>query len=151
SGNDRSWLLNAALWLNINHDVDDLQKMLPRPQTRFPKKGPSGVPHRCADRGATNGKNDSRAIARGRRQPAATFLCSKYPFRSGSFAFTVNRGNRLAKTPKPLWLGSGFAAHLAGFPDAQMLVSGRSWGPWLEAWVGHHLRTWASMKAPRPE
>ncbi|MGA2641394.1 MAG: ATP-binding protein [Spirochaetia bacterium] len=66
-------------------------------------------------------------------------------------AFTVNRGKRLAKTPKLLWLDSGLAAHIAGFQDAQMLVSGRSWGLWLEAWVGHHLRTWASMKAPRPE
>lgn len=66
-------------------------------------------------------------------------------------AFTVNRGKRLAKTPKLLWLDSGLAAHIAGFQDAQMLVSGRSWGLWLEAWVGHHLKTWASMKAPRPE
>ncbi len=66
-------------------------------------------------------------------------------------AFTVNRGKRLAKTPKLLWLDSGLAAHLAGIQDRLMLVSGRTWGSWLEAWMGHHLRTWASMKAPRPE
>jgi len=66
-------------------------------------------------------------------------------------AFTINRGKRLAKAPKLLWLDSGLAAHIAGFQDAQILASGRSWGFWLESWVGHHLKTWASMKAPRPE
>jgi predicted AAA+ superfamily ATPase len=62
-------------------------------------------------------------------------------------AFTVNRGKRLSKTPKLLWLDSGLAAHLAGFQDSGQLAESRLYGAWLKSWVGHHLRTWASMRA----
>ena len=73
-----------------------------------------------------------------------SFLVWKLP------AFTVNRGKRLAKSPRLLWTDSGLAAHLAGFQEGQELAGSRHWGSWLEAWVGHHLRTWASLHDRRP-
>ena len=66
-------------------------------------------------------------------------------------AFTVNRGKRLSKTPKLFWQDSGLAAHLAGFQDSGQLAESRLSGAWLKSWVGHHLRTWASMRTPRPD
>jgi predicted AAA+ superfamily ATPase len=74
-----------------------------------------------------------------------SFLVWKLP------AFTVNRGKRLAKSPRLLWADSGLAAHLAGYREKRELAESRQWGPWLEAWVGHHLRAWASGRDPRPE
>jgi uncharacterized protein len=65
-------------------------------------------------------------------------------------AFGVNRGKRLVKTPRLLWVDSGLAAHLAGFRSAQELAESRLWGAWLEAWIGLHLRTWASLNEDRP-
>jgi len=66
-------------------------------------------------------------------------------------AFTVNRGKRRSKTPKLFWQDSGLAAHLAGFQDSGQLAESRLSGAWLKSWVGHHLRTWASMRTPRPD
>jgi hypothetical protein len=58
-------------------------------------------------------------------------------------AFTVNRGKRLAKSPRLLWVDSGLAAHLAGYREKSELTAGRPWGAWLEAW--------AAARDPRPE
>ena len=66
-------------------------------------------------------------------------------------AFTVNRGIRLAKRPRLVWVDSGLAAHLAGFREKSELTAGRPWGAWLEAWAGHQLRAWAAVRDPRPE
>jgi predicted AAA+ superfamily ATPase len=66
-------------------------------------------------------------------------------------AFTVNRGKRLAKSPRLLWVDSGLAAHLAGYREKSELTAGRPWGAWLEAWAGHQLRAWAAARDPRPE
>jgi predicted AAA+ superfamily ATPase len=74
-----------------------------------------------------------------------SFLVWKLP------AFTVNRGKRLAKSPRLLWVDSGLAAHLAGYREKSELTEGRPWGAWLEAWVGHQLRAWAAGRDPRPE
>jgi predicted AAA+ superfamily ATPase len=65
-------------------------------------------------------------------------------------AFTVNRGKRLAKSPRLVWTDSGLAAHLAGYRSPGELAADRHWGSWLEAWIGHHLRTWASLHDARP-
>jgi predicted AAA+ superfamily ATPase len=72
-----------------------------------------------------------------------SFLVHRLP------AFTVARGKRIAKAPRLLWADTGLAAWLAGFPETEELVESRHWGAWLESWVGHHLRTWASLRAPR--
>lgn len=74
-----------------------------------------------------------------------SFLVWKLP------AFTVNRGKRLAKSPRLLWVDSGLAAHLAGYRGKAELTEGRPWGAWLESWVGHQLRAWAGTRDPRPE
>jgi predicted AAA+ superfamily ATPase len=74
-----------------------------------------------------------------------SFLVWKLP------AFTVNRGKRLAKSPRLLWVDSGLAAHLAGYREKPELMESRFWGAWLEAWVGHQLRAWAAGRDPRPE
>jgi len=74
-----------------------------------------------------------------------SFLVWKLP------AFTVNRGKRLAKSPRLLWVDSGLAAHLAGYREKPALAEGRHWGAWLEAWVAHQLRAWAAGRDPRPE
>ncbi len=73
-----------------------------------------------------------------------SFLVWKLP------AFTVNRGKRLAKAPRLVWTDSGLAAHLAGYRDPGELAEDRRWGSWLEAWIGHHLKTWASLHDARP-
>lgn len=65
-------------------------------------------------------------------------------------AFTVNRGKRLAKSPRLVWTDSGLAAHLAGFRSPDDLAHDRLWGNWLEAWIGHHLKAWASLHDVRP-
>ena len=51
-----------------------------------------------------------------------SFLVWKLP------AFTVNRGKRLAKSPRLLWVDSGLAAHLAGYREKSELTEGPAVG-----------------------
>jgi predicted AAA+ superfamily ATPase len=65
-------------------------------------------------------------------------------------AYAVNRGKRLIKSPKLIWSDAGLSAHLTGFLTEEDLTGSREWGSWVEAWVGQHLWTYASLKSPRP-
>lgn len=62
--------------------------------------------------------------------------------------YAVNRTLRLIKTPKPYWLDSGLAAHLAGCVDAAD-IDHTLWGRLVETAVLQHLRVWCELQTPK--
>ncbi len=65
-------------------------------------------------------------------------------------AYAVNRGKRLIKRPKIMWLDSGLASFLSGHYSANDLKSSREWGGILECFAFHHLKQLASLLVPNP-
>ena len=64
--------------------------------------------------------------------------------------YTVNKGLRLVKSPKLMWVDSGLASHLAGYFSADDLLKSREWGGMLECFVYFHLRELTNLMIPCP-
>lgn len=65
-------------------------------------------------------------------------------------AYAINRGKRLVKSPKIMWIDSGIAAFLCGFYSPEDLEKSREWGGILECFVFHHLKQLANLITPSP-
>jgi len=64
-------------------------------------------------------------------------------------AYKSNRGSRIIKAPKVVWLDTGLASHLAGFFSSDSLMNSREWGGMLESFVFQHLQTICDLITPK--
>jgi len=64
-------------------------------------------------------------------------------------AFKTNRGSRIIKAPKIVWLDTGIASHLAGFFSPDSLINSREWGGMIESFVFQHLKILCDLIAPK--
>ena len=65
-------------------------------------------------------------------------------------AYSVNRGKRLVKSPKIMWIDSGIASFLAGHYTVDDLESSREWGGLLESFVFQQLKQLTGLMTPTP-
>ncbi len=64
-------------------------------------------------------------------------------------AYKSNRGSRIIKAPKVVWLDTGLASHLAGFFSSDSLMNSREWGGMLESFVFQHLQIICDLITPK--
>lgn len=65
-------------------------------------------------------------------------------------AYAINRGQRLTKSSKLMWIDTGLACYLSGFYSLEEVRKSREWGSLLECFVFHQLKQLAALMTPCP-